>query len=225
MRNAEVEQVCEGLIPDEDWDRLIAFRDHATELQSSEWVKAGLDKDYSVRSDAAGRPIVDVPGRPTDAAVRELLLLLRPFVLQKEATSFLRVLGVLRRYLKHPAFDTLFERHRRVFLKGEFGLYGEISVGGPGVNPLSDEMLVLNDSDTLDLWLNAFVYHRDADKRKELLRHMGRKDDELSLAALRALIADKAWMVLWLADFINDMANSPTTRGAIGGAPDSPNEP
>jgi hypothetical protein len=210
MRTSGMEEICEGEIPDDDWARLIAFRDCARELETAEWVKNGLDADYNVTSRESGEPLVEVPNRPTDAAVRELLLLLRPFILEKEFTFYLRVLGILRRYVQHPALAALFEQQKRFFLTGHFGLFGKISVGGPHADPFSDDMLVLNDSDTFDLWLNAFVYHRDSEKRAALMAHFGKEDDEFILASLRALIADKAYAVLWLANFVDQMANSPT---------------
>ena len=214
MRDSSEEEICEGEIPSAEWGRLIAFRDFARELETAEWVKAGLDADYNVTSRENGEPIVETPIRPSDGAVREVLLLLRPFILEKEETAYLRVLGVLRRFVQHPGFDALFEHQKRYFLHGQFGFFGQISVGGPNSDPLSDNMLVLNDSKTLDMWLNAFVYHRDTKKRQALEMHIGKEHDEFTLAALRAPIADKAYAVLWLANFIDQMAKSPTVTAA-----------
>jgi hypothetical protein len=212
--DSTAEEICEGAIPDEDWAIAVEFREYALELESAEWVKSGLDAGYDVKFSADSGTVVEVPKPPTDTAVREVLLLLRPFILDDEPTSFLRVLGILRRYMSHPALKQLFEQRRRIFLKGQLGLYGEISISGPGADPLGDGALVLNDTKTLNLWLNAFVYHRDADKREALLSHFGSKDDELVHATLRALIADKTQAVIWLATFIDQLANSATVRRA-----------
>ena len=100
-------EVCAGEISDADWDLIEAFRKEAIRLRTSEWIKAGLDDDYTLESDSTGRAVVNVANPPSDAAVRELLHLLRPFVLQNERTFFPRVTGRLWVNFTHEYLRTI----------------------------------------------------------------------------------------------------------------------
>ena len=204
--DSRVEEICEGSIPDDEWARALTFRDCAKQLDKAEWVKIGLDAEYTVAFERGAEAVVEMSNPPRDAAVRELLMLLRPFILEREPTSFLRVLGTFRRHIRHPALQRLFKRERRIFLKGEFGSFGDISISSARADPFSGEMPIHDDTKTLNSWLNAFVRDCDPKEGGGLLPHSDDVDDELLHAALRALIADKARSVMWLAGFIDELA-------------------
>ncbi len=90
----------------------------------------------------------------SDAELHELLHVLRPVILQKEATSFNNVAALLGRRFASRAFADHMKVIRRVFEHGELNLYMQVSVGG---QPLFHESL-------LDTWLNGAQYHTDAEK-------------------------------------------------------------
>jgi hypothetical protein len=194
------EEVCSGEIADEDWSLFATFRDYARDLESAEWVRAGLNAGYKLTFDATGQKAVEAHDRPSDGAVRELLHLLRPFVLQNEPTWYPTVNSRLRRYLSHPYLLDWLATGRRIFDNGHFHLYGQISINN----------LPLHDERTFALWLNAFEYHRDAGKRAQLTEAMNGELDELALAAFRSIVADRTTEVLRLALFITNLEQAPS---------------
>ena len=76
-----------------------------------------------------------------------------------------------------------------------------------------DDNFVINDAEAFSLWANAFEYHRDDAKRKQLIEKLGAEPDDLTLAQFRRMIADKARAVLQVASFLDDIASSPSARG------------
>src|SRR4030095_12918588 len=176
------DEVCAGEISDEDWRLFTAFRDFAEELRSAEWARQRLDSRYSIRTEAERGLVADVPQRPSDTALRELLHLVRPCVLRNEETHFPRVSGRLWKYLNHPHLQQLLAHWRAVFSGEEMRRYFTISA----------HQLEINNDHTLSLWLNAFEYHRDAEKREEFLRLHGGPTNELTLTVFRDMLASKA---------------------------------
>jgi hypothetical protein len=86
-----------------------------------------------------------------NSELHELLHVLRPLILQDEATSFNNVAGILGKRFSNQIFRAHLKLQRKVFEDGEFNLYMQIS--------LNDRSL-FNDS-TLKLWLNGKQYHTD----------------------------------------------------------------
>jgi hypothetical protein len=197
------DEICAGEISDEDWRLFTAFRDFAEELRSAEWVRQGLDSRYSIHSEAGRGLVADVPKRPSDTALRELLHLIRPFVLQNEETHFPKVSARLWKYLNHPHLQQLLAHWRAVFSGEEMRRYFKITA----------HQLDINNDRALALWLNAFEYHRDADKREEFLRLHGGPPDELTLTVFRDMLASKAEAVFWLAELITAIERAPSNSG------------
>lgn len=86
--------------------------------------------------------------------LHELLHVLRPLILSKEATSFERIAGMLGKKFVSDNFRGYLKLQRTIFEDGELKLYMQIS--------LNDQPL-LADS-TLKLWLNGEQYHTDEEK-------------------------------------------------------------
>jgi hypothetical protein len=195
-------ETCAGTIDDADWALFATFRDYSTSLGSSEWVRACLDAGYSIMEDGAGIPQIEAPYRPSDAAFRELLHLMRPFVLQNEPTWYPSINSTLRGYLQHPYLQDWLAVGRRIFDNGRFHLYGQISIND----------LPLHSEKTFQTWLNAYEYHRDQTKRAKLEAAFNGPPDEMSLAAFRSILADRTVEVRRLAALISNIENAPSNR-------------
>jgi hypothetical protein len=191
-----------GDISAEDWVLFTEFRDYSGEIRNAEWFRAGLDAGFSLKYKQETGLSVEVPNQPSNAAVRELLHLLRPFVLQKERKAYVRVASKLWQYFDHPYLRQVLAKSRKIFDDGQFSLYGHIE--------LND--LRLNDDRTFGLWLNAFEYHRDPAKRAELEKAFHGQPDDLVMAIFRGMISDKAVEVLRLAAFITGIEDAHNKR-------------
>ena len=194
-----VEETCSGEIPDADWRLLTTFWTYAKDLESAEWVQAGLDADYSIQPGENGESQILVRHKPSDAAVSQLLHRMRPFLLQNEDTFYTRVNKTLARHLTHKWLRDWLAIGRRIFDHGQFRVYGQITVND----------LPLHDERTFGLWLNAFEYHRDQAKRAQLIESMGGPPDDFVLAIFRAILADRATEVLRLATMIDKIERAP----------------
>jgi hypothetical protein len=111
---------------------------------------------------------------PDHDQFRALLLLMRPFVLLDEGTYFGRVRNILARRLAHPAFRAYLDRQKEIFDGRRC----------QGMRVVSHGTLI-NSTETLDLWLNAYEYHRDDQKRAEF--EALHDDDALPMDYSRAL--------------------------------------
>ena len=204
--------VCAGEIADTDWDLIEAFRGEATKLRTSEWVLAGLDTHHTVSGDSTGKMVIDWPNPPSDAAVHQLLHLLRPFILKNEQTYFPKFTGRLWRYFTHSYLRQLLAEHRQGFDHGYGRAYFTLSVSPDGGQGNDEDDLVINDARAFDLWVNAFEYHRDETKRRLFLEKLGTVPNDLTLTNFRCMIADKARAVLHVAAFLDDLVASPTAQ-------------
>lgn len=92
----------------------------------------------------------------SDAELYELLHVLRPLILFKEATSFGKIAGLMGHRFSNKQFAQHLRALRSMFDHGELKAYMQISIGG---QPLFDDSLI-------HTWLNGVQYHTDADKAK-----------------------------------------------------------
>lgn len=89
-----------------------------------------------------------------NSELHELLHVLRPLILSKEATSFERIAGLLGKKFNSEKFRSYLKLQRTIYDDGELKLYMQIS--------LDDQPLL--DGTTLKLWLNGEQYHTDDEK-------------------------------------------------------------
>ena len=89
-----------------------------------------------------------------NSELHELLHVLRPLILSKEAASFERISGLLGKRFENNKFRGHLKLQRSIFEDGELKLYKQISV---------NDQPLLADA-TLKLWLNGEQYHTDEEK-------------------------------------------------------------
>lgn len=192
-----------GEFSDEDWAILSNFVAFADELEEAEYVKARLPLMGMIQwSDTKGW---EIPELPPAGQVREFLHLLRPLILEGEDTYLPNVLGIIARTLNDKFVRANLKAARDAFLgKTMQGLY-KWSVGD----------LVVNSDEGLKLWLNAFEYHRDEDKRA-LLKEMNRS---LPLEVMKTqfieLLRYKYEVIAWTAGLIRQIERAPTNQARL----------
>jgi hypothetical protein len=179
---------------------LLRFLKFSNDLAEAEYVRAGMPFVASFQwSDIDG---LTGPPLPPAIQIRELLHLLRPFVLEKEPTSMPRVCGILSRAFDHPYIRGKIKHARDTFLGRTSQTYYQMSI----------DDLVINSEQALQLWLNAFEYHRDEDKAEHFKKLHQTFPPEISKGFFLDLLADKVDSILWLSGFINDIVVADQTR-------------
>lgn len=180
-----------GEFSSDEWERLLRFAEYAEELEETALFQNGgeIRANFSLDGNGVFNDSSVFPSRPV---VAELIHALRPIILQKEPTHFLRVCNLLSKHYSHPYLRKMIDRLRRHFV----------------VNPSEDgwrfevDEFALNSEEALDAWLNAYEYHRDADKRAELERLHAGPPNDFSKAVFLLLLLRKAEAAITVAGLI-----------------------
>lgn len=201
--NPHREEVFEAIITDVDWQYLVDFRNEVNHLATAEWVAAGMPGELHVAFSAEEGLRVETPNKPSNAQVSEVLEYLRPFILRSEALAFERVMVVFDRYLVHPWLKVEMQRVRDRFSGDDQASMYQLSAND----------LRVNSPETLDLWLNAFRFHRDKRKAASFLGKSGREPDELMLAVFRSMLVGKVDALLGLGRMVTEFeGHSPSAK-------------
>lgn len=149
------EAVCVGEFTAEEWEILSDFRECSASISSAAMLQNGWKSSPLGWSQEKGWWSDD---KTPDSHIREILHLLRPVILQKETTNYLRVIKMLSRRMDNERIRTVLNRWKDGFLQKVSQSYFTFAANE----------LVLNSDKAFSLWLNAFEYHRDKDKKAEL---------------------------------------------------------
>ena len=151
-----------------------------------------------------------------NSELHELLHVLRPLLLSKEATSFERITGLFGRKFNSEKFRSYIKLQRTIFEDGELKLYMQIS--------LNDQPLL--DDATLKLWLNGEQYHTDEEKAaawKEIEEALTAENARALVITLLQSKVKALFNVRYIATLILGKADAqPVVAGdapPIGGAP------
>ena len=210
---------------DEDWELLLRFRTESIRLRSCKWVADGLPQNFKIRWNPPAAMEVIVPDRPDDAAVAEVLLRLRPFILDRESFFYHKAAKILSRTVNDSHFRKIMRGLSDQFSGKDFSDQIKLFSGNASdaldlgsesfqsiMKKYETSFLQLNSHRTFQLWLNAFEFHLDEEKRAEYIRKSGGEPDELALAVFRSMIAGKVMAVLGLASIVTQIEEAPSTR-------------
>lgn len=189
LRTAEGEEVTHACsFTADEWQLLERFATYADELSRSKLMATRWDFAFSLRGDMDGVVTFEPTALPDADLFRAFLHYMRPFVLKREATFFDHIRNILGRRLDHPAVRAYLERQKEIFAGRRWQAFILHSNG-----------VVINSTETLDLWLNAYEYHKDADKQEAFeALHDETLPIEYSRALLAGIMFDRARAVIEL---------------------------
>ena len=176
-------------IPADEWQLLLDFASYADELETTEFLRAGINDHCEITVDGSIRVTRDLPPA---SQLRELLHVLRPLILQGEPTSYVRVVGILGKRIDHHLWRGFIKGYARSFRADNSQEFFTAKVGN----------LVLNSEEALDLWLNGYQYHRDRDKRDRLAASVGSEVTDVSRALFVDLLGAKVEAMLEVRDLV-----------------------
>jgi hypothetical protein len=188
---------------DDEYHVLERFVEETDRLAETRLVQSGSSIGYSMKMDSNG--VTTEASMPPEDDVLAFLYRLRPFVLKDEQTAFFRVCKILDRRLRHPSIQPLIEAHRDLFSGKQFQSLMKISITSE-----AGKDIVLNSEATLEKWLNAYEYHRDADKRQHLEQLHWMLPVESSRPMFVSMMIDKARAIAKVAQIIRSILASPT---------------
>jgi hypothetical protein len=199
----------------DEWRILEAFSNYAAELSRTALVSTDPGElRLSISASDAG--VATEVAMPDADHYRTLLHLMRPFVLQKEPTHFGKIVNILRSRIDHPAFRAYFDRQKAIFAGQRQQAMKLFSNG-----------TVINSTETLDLWLNGFEYHRDANKRTQFEALQSETlPVEVSLNLLAGIVLDRVRAVLDIGNAIYNVRRNLAICPFPGDEPnDAPSAP
>ena len=144
----------EGVLEDDDVAVLESYSDYLAQLRRTRLGTEGMRPQISIQW-KKGEAMQVASNVPTEDDLLALLHRLRPFLLEKEPTSFNRTRGLLGRRFDNTKFHALLRGMRDLYEGRVLASQYQVSVND----------LILNSDRTFYDWLNGFEYHRDHDKR------------------------------------------------------------
>ena len=193
------EDIVDGAFTDDEWNLLSRFVEYAGELEDAVILKRNPAWSFGLQY-KDGKLTVDT--LPPKSEIRELAHVLRPFILEEEPTFFYKIVRILRERVSHPRMDILYRAWSKRFSGKDSEEVVRISAGDT----------VINSEKTLKVWLNAYQYHRDEDKRALISELHQEVPLEVSEAVFVDLLLGKADAVLLATRFIRDIAAAPSAR-------------
>jgi hypothetical protein len=200
------ESLCDGEFTAEEWEILSDFRKCSEAISSAAMFQNGWKSSPLGWSKETGWWSDD---KTPDSHVREILHLLRPVILQDETTNYSRVINLLYRKMDKDGIRTILNRWKDGFFQKVSQSYFTL---------VANE-LVLNSDKAFSLWLNAFEYHRDKDKKAELEKALGDLPFNVAKNVFINGIVEKVDAVSRLAKFIWDIGHGKPgdSVGLLGG--------
>lgn len=174
----------------EDLAILNAFCAAAARLKTAEVFTGGVMRRSGIRWSTAGG--CETTDQIPEPQVRELLHLIRPFVLKRERTEYLSVTKLLGRRITDPGIRKDLGEARKVFAGGMSRFYYGIF----------SNKIMLNCEPIFHAWINGYEYHQDADKRALIESICPGTSFEFGRGLLVDILLDKALLVLNLAGFL-----------------------
>jgi hypothetical protein len=172
--------IASGIVTDEEYGILELYFTQSIELTESKPIKEGMPCNISVDYDADdGLKVTSKLPNKDDLSI--LLHRLRPFILQKEPASFVKVSSILSKYISGARF--------RQFIRQQRELY-DGSQAQRMFRVVSNSVIVNSERILYD-WLNSHEYHRDPNKRASIDDLFKRMPNELLHGLLVSMLVDK----------------------------------
>lgn len=183
--------IVSGAFADEEYKTLEMYFAQYAEFADSKPIKSGIPCSISVEYDAdKGLRVSSKLPSKDDLSI--LLHRLRPFILQKEPASFIKITCILNRYVSEPQF--------RLFMQKQRELYDGSQV--QRIFRVVSNSVIVNSERILYDWLNSHEYHRDPDKRASIDNLFKRMPSELLQGLLVSMIVDKVRAVCNVASVV-----------------------
>lgn len=207
-----------GEFSDEEAVTLDAFLSEYDKLSASSSGRKGIRCNITVNCDEQKGLLVSAE-LPTDDVLSLLLHRLRPFILQSEPASAIRVLAILGKHIDDPNLRLLLRQQRELYDGRRTQKVMKV---------ISDDQ-VLNSENVLQMWLNAHEFHRDPTKQTTMDDLFARVPGDLLRGLLVSMIVDKTRAVQNIAQIVavvvgrsstlqfmsRDLSASATTNGEM----------
>lgn len=189
---SEIDDI-ECAFEDKELDAIRRFSDFARELCAVKIFAEGAQTSVTLSFDLIEGESTYSTIQPNPDDLIIYLHKLRPFVLQKEDTSFFRIANIIKRRINNAAIREFVAEQRDEYSgKAQFSQVQFVGNGKP-----------INAEPILTKWLNAFHYHRDIDSIKELESLYTMLPREVTETLLISMLLDKGKAIYNIAILAN----------------------
>lgn len=184
-----------------EFEVLDLFVEQCDSLARSEWVKRGVQVTLSLRS--TGGVLASQWEVPSEEMTAAVLHRMRPFLLEKERATFLKIAALVKRRIPDPQIRHFLKLLKRRYLGKEFQSTVSIqATGATAAEPDKPITATLNSFEVFLEWLNAYEYHRDPDKRQRLEGLTRMLSHEAARAIFLHMLADAISAVFGLGNLV-----------------------
>ena len=176
--------------------RLNAYRSYFEELLAVRIVQNGIPCSVTLNYEENGGTKITTE-LPPDEDVVVLLLRLRPLILNDEHASFNRITGILGKHIQEPLVRAALKLQREIF-DGR-SMQQKIIV----TSHVGNNEIIINSEKALSVWLNAYEYHRDQNKKREIDQYHQLLPLAHSKAFFLMLLSDKVRAIVSIARFVD----------------------
>ncbi len=205
MKAGGAEIVLRYVFSAEEFLLLDLFVEQCDALARCEWVQHGPSVSLSM-SVENGRLSTKAQA-PSEELASAVLHRMRPFLLEGEPASFLKVNSLVGKRIEDPFARALLKLLRQRFFGKELHSAMAITVTGASLaEPDKPINATLNSFAMLLDWLNAYEYHRDIEKRERLAGLTRMMSQEVARAIFLMMIEDAMAAIFRLGDLVAALA-------------------
>lgn len=183
--------VVRGQFSDDENAVLLRYLEQYDQLKQSRPLREGFPCEFSLKWEE-GMGIKTEASLPDSDTLSILLHRLRPFILQDEPASYVKVTAMIGRRVDDLYTQQLLREQRKLYDGRDAQRQMRIS---------SNEVIV-NSERVLYDWLNSHEYHRDPDKRETVDALFERTPGDLMRALLVSMLVDKVKAVRNIASLV-----------------------
>jgi len=175
-------------------ERLELFGQRVIELNYRRLVRNGMTAKLTISWDAASQLLSQRVLEPDEEDLRSFLLIFRQFVSAKEPVFLTRLFNDCLRFLDSSKLKEELKKAKDEWKNVLYKI-------GPFKVVIDDQKLT--GEYVLDLWLNGYYFHNDADKAAELRRYMANHDMPLVRMQFLSSLSSLTQIVFYVGSVVN----------------------
>lgn len=186
------DKIVKGEFSDDEYASLQGYLQQYEQLAESKPLRENLPSGFKMHYDREKGLQVSAT-LPDSDTVSILLHRLRPFILQNEPASFIRITSVIGRHIDDEYVRRLLRQERERYDIRDVQRMMRIGMSD-GVKDI-----VLNSEKVLNNWLNSHEYHRDPDKQQAVEKLFSTLPGDLFAAILISMLVEKLQAIINIA--------------------------
>ncbi len=182
-----------GEISDKNYNRVSKFKIYSEDLEKTKFIHSKINFQISIGKTSKTPFSREIP---SDEVIADFLIKIRPFILKNEATYFYSICNIVSKSFQNDILNLVMKDIRDYFSGKQF----------QKLVKFESNNVILNSEETLNDWLNAYMYHRDEVKIQRLKKlHDDIFPLEMSKVLWLLLFQDQAKAIIKMSTIIKNL--------------------